>query len=289
MRNVISQMLRTVNRIFVGTGVGKIPLIMKIYDFLYSYLKSGDIVLIKVQGHKMYIDMSDLKVSKELFMTGIHEKYVTKLFKRIVREGMTVVDLGAHIGYYTLLAAKLVGKNGKVFAFEPAPTNYSLLVKNIEANGYNNVIPVNKAVSNKIGTSKLFLAPDNTSGHKLWNSYNSRESIDIEVTTLDEFFGNYDTKIDIIKMDIEGGEMAALQGMDNIIRRNSDLKIITEFWPKGIEGMGFSPTDFLNKLIEYGFKLYHINKQGVEPADPACLIEICEKEGSINIYCEMVR
>jgi hypothetical protein len=80
--------------------------------------------------------------------------------------------------------------------------------------------------------------------------------------------------------------MAALQGMKNILMKNQNLKILTEFWPKAIEGYGFSPTEFLNKLIEYGFKLYHINKQGIEPADPARLIEICEKEGSTNIYCE---
>ena len=70
---------------------------------------------------------------------------MTALVKRIVRNGDIVVDIGAHIGYYTLIFARLVGPKGKVFAFEPEPNNFNLLIKNIKINGYKNIIPVQKA------------------------------------------------------------------------------------------------------------------------------------------------
>jgi len=90
----------------------------------------------------MYIDSRDTTVGTSLLKWGFFEKYETKLFKKSIKRGMVVLDIGANIGYYTLLAARLVGDEGKVFAFEPDPYNYSLLRKNIEANRYNNVIPM---------------------------------------------------------------------------------------------------------------------------------------------------
>lgn len=285
-------MFRGARRILAGRGLGRISLVKKADDFLYSFSKPEGITLTKVRGKKMYIDMSDLFVSRQLYMTGIWEKEVTDLVKGIVSKGMTFIDLGSHIGYYTILAADLVGKNGRVFAFEPDPNNYALLIRNIEANGYENVTPVNKAVSNKTGAAKLFLNPDNKGDHKLWASHERQQWVNVEATTLDNFFENHASRVDVIKMDIEGGEMAALRGMAKLIERNANLKIISEFWPRAIEETGFSPTEFLNKLMEYDFKLYHISEQGVKPTDILFLMKICEdKEGKgqmgfTNIYYE---
>jgi FkbM family methyltransferase len=293
MKRIILQIFEKIGKIFGMVGLGKISLIRKIYtlleDLLYSYTKpKNSVALIKVHGHKMYINVLNSGVGKTLFLTGIHEKYVTDLFKQIVKEGMTIVDIGANIGYYTLLVAELVGKNGKVFAFEPDDDNYGLLVKNIETNKCNNVVPVKKAISNKAGTAMLFLSPDSKDSHRFCDFECGGEWINVEVITLDEFFENYDSQIqiDVIKMDIEGGEAAALQGMNDIIRRNSDLKIITEFCPKCIRDFGYSPTEFLIKLIDYDFKLYDINKQGIQSTDPTHLMKICEVEVFTNVYCK---
>jgi hypothetical protein len=119
-----------------GKGLSKLPLITRIHSFFYWHIKPTGIVLIDVQGSKMYVDSSDIGVAPFLLEWGFYEKYETALFKRLVKKGMVVVDIGANIGYYTLLAAHLVGDKGKVFAFEPDPNNYDLLCKNIEVNGY---------------------------------------------------------------------------------------------------------------------------------------------------------
>jgi len=194
-------------------------------------------------------------VSWLLFLDGTYEKSETELFKKIVKEGMTVVDLGANTGYYTLLAAKLVGEKGKVFAFEPEPRNFSVLMKTIQLNGYINVVAIQKAVSNKNGTARLILSDSDPGQHSVYEKV-GKDSIQVDITTMDTFWGNQGyPPIDVIKMDIEGAEMEALEGMGNLISNNSHLKIITELVRDRLERRGFSTLDFLNKLVELGFQL----------------------------------
>ena len=112
-----------------GRGLGKLPLVSRAANFLGHYLEpKGDMAFIEVQGHKMCGNPQDIAFIRRM-MFGNYEKYGTELFKKIVKMGDVVVDIGAHIGHYTLIAADLVGENGKVFAFEQAPDNYASLVK----------------------------------------------------------------------------------------------------------------------------------------------------------------
>jgi len=90
------------------------------------------------------------------FTTGTYEPVITNLFERLIEPGMVVADVGAHIGYFTLLATRQVDSTRKVYTFEPAPSNYDLLLKNIALNGYENIVPVPKAVSNSDGTAHFF-------------------------------------------------------------------------------------------------------------------------------------
>ena len=93
------------------------------------------------------------------------------MIKQEVKEGNNVIDIGANIGYFTLLFAKLVGPNGKVFAFEPDPTNFSILKKNIEENNYDNVILSQKAISDKTETTKLFLCKFSNGMQNVFNRF----------------------------------------------------------------------------------------------------------------------
>src|SRR4030067_1818822 len=258
-----------------GKGFGNFPLVMWIHSFFYHHLKPSGIVLIDVQGSKMYVDSRDIGVAPFLLEWGFYEKYETELFKKLVKRGMVVVDIGANIGYYTLLAAHLVGDEGNGFAFEPDPYNYSLLCRNIEVNGYRNVIPVQKAVFNKSGKVKLFLDKNKFGGNSLSDANIDKSvSTTVETTSLDEYFENTNHKIDVVKMDVQGSEMEVLNGMTNTINQNEKLEIITEFWPFGLRNAGSSPTDFLRKLAEYGFVLYQIG-QYVEPININYLLQMC--------------
>ncbi|MBA4320652.1 MAG: hypothetical protein C0412_19845 [Flavobacterium sp.] len=251
----------------------KTPGVLKIYNFFYNLFWPYKNV-IEIQGSKMWVGIKQEPLSMrrtfELYASNlIHEKATTDLFKKVVKEGNVVVDLGANVGYFTLLAARLVGEKGKVYAFEPEPKNYSYLVKNIKLNNYNNVQAFQKAVSDKNGKTQLYIC-DYDSGHHTINQYGGVEkysrgrlveekSIEIEAVTLDEFFKNREESIDVIKMDVEGAEALALAGMDNILRKNKKLKMFVEFFPLLIRKMGNSPEEFIYKLLkDYQFSIYVI-------------------------------
>jgi len=158
-RKLFFSLLRAITKIFSskGFGFGKIPMIKKFHCFLFAQLLPSEVTLIHVQGSKMYVNPKDSGVGAHLLKSSVYEPYETKLFKQVMKEEMVVVDVGAHIGYFTLMAAKLVGAKGKVYAFEPDPSNYRLLVKSIHENGYRNVVAIQKAVSNKKQKTVLFL------------------------------------------------------------------------------------------------------------------------------------
>ena len=269
-----------------GKGIIKFPFVMWIYGFIYKHFKPKGIVLNYIQGSEMYLDTRDVGIVPFLLAWGVYEKYETDVFKALIDKGMVVVDVGANIGYYTLLAARCVGEKGKVFAFEPEPYNYSLLLKNIEINGYRNIIPSRKAVFSKTGKMKMYLDKSNLGGHSLTEAnVHKSVSITIEVTSLDDYFKNSKYKIDVIKLDVQGLEMDVLEGMKNIITQNNNLKIITEFWPLGIRNSGSSPREFLNKLVESGFILYQIGRY-LEPVNINQLLKNDNNKKAITLLCK---
>ena len=286
LRELIVTMPRKFASFISRKGLGKLPLVTTIYGLFYCHLKPSGIVLIDVQGSKMYVDARDVGVAPFLLTWGVYERDETELFKKLLKKGMVVVDVGAHIGYYTLIAARFVGEEGKVFAFEPDPYNYSLLTKNIEVNGFRNVIPLRKAIFSETRKMKFFLDKSNLGKHSLSETNVDKcASISIEATSLDGYFKNTDYKIDVIKIDVQGSEMKVLEGMTNIIKQNDNLKIITEFWPLGLRNSGSSPKNFLNKLEEYGFAFYQI-RQNVEPIDAYHLLKSLNNKGFITLLCK---
>jgi FkbM family methyltransferase len=175
---------------------------------------------------------------------------------------MVVVDVGANVGYYTLLASRLVGEEGRVFAFEPEPQNYDLLCKNIKANGCRNVIAEQKAVWKKSGEETLFLDKSNLGGHSLVraNVMDKDGSVCVKVTSLDEYFGALECPVDFIKMDVQGSEMGVFDGMEKIMKQDCPLGIMAEFWPEGIRNSGVSPEVFLERLVRRRFDIYSIGQ-----------------------------
>ena len=161
----IFKILKKIESFLALRGLRRIPGIIFLYhrawlplcDLLYDKVRpKGIILLTNIQGNKIYVNTNDKSISARLLMEGRIEKYETELFKKIVKKGMVVVDIGANIGYYTLIAAKLVGENGIVYSFEPEPNSHKFLCKNVEINNYTNVVPIKKAVSNKNGEVNLW-------------------------------------------------------------------------------------------------------------------------------------
>jgi FkbM family methyltransferase len=241
----------------------------------------------EVNGKRMYLDLSDRGLSWPLFLRGVYEDFETRVFKEVVKRGNVVVDVGAGIGYYSLLAAHLVGEEGMVYAFEPEPNNYGLLVKNVEINEISNVVCIRKAMSNKTGHAKLFLSATNRGDHRIYDLKDGRESVSIEVTSLDTFFEGQPRRIDVIKMDVQGAEAQVLEGMSSLIQENPDLVILTEFWPLGLQLSGSSAAEFLNQLLRHHFVIYDMNEVlgQLDPVDPSELVNMRLREKHTNLLC----
>lgn len=269
-------------QLFSGKGLGRIPGVRSLAVFIYDrVIRLNRVVLTDVQGNKMYINGHDKAIAPSLLRDGIYERYTTDLFKKLIKANMTVIDIGANIGYYTLIAAKLVRNTGKVYAFEPEPRNYDLLVKNILINNYTNVIPIQKAVSNKVGKAKLFIDKFDFGRHSFSEDTNLNKggSIEIETITLDEFFENTvgSLAVDIIKIDAEGAEGLIVEGAGKILKNK--LKIFMEFFPNGLRNMGTDPLGLLYKLQEYGFKIKTIIDEidrCIRHEELTEIIELCE-------------
>ena len=180
-------------------------------------------------GHKMYLDAVD---SLLLSMRGIYEPEETKLVESLVHRGHVVVDIGANIGYCTLQFAQLVGGTGKVIAFEPDPENFELLRRNVDANGYD-VTLERRAVSDVAGRLRLYKSILNRADYRNFDSHDGRPSLEIDAVRLDDYLRNL-SRVDFIKMDIQGAEGLALDGMIALLERSPGVKILTEFWPQGL-------------------------------------------------------
>lgn len=217
------------------------------------------------------------------------EEFEMDLFKKVLKGGDVVLDLGANIGSYTLTAAKVVGKDGHVFSFEPDGTNFSILQENVKAFKFHNVTLVRKAVTSKTGSIKLYLSDKSKGDHRIYDSRDGRKFVAIEAVCLDDYFKDYDKKIDVIKIDIQGAELVAFEGMRALLFRNEDVKIFTEFWPFGLKKFGVEPKLFLQLLISYGFRFYNISEEErrLEALTIEDLLETYtpEKENYTNLFC----
>ncbi len=254
MRSIGVKIYNFLIKKFGDCGLEKIYLVRVIYYFLRKRFISDYAI---VHGNKMYLDPND---SLDLSINNTYEEQETELIKREVKNGDTVVDIGQNIGYYTLILAGLVGESGKVYAFEPDPDNYEILSKNIEINGYRNVVAVNKAVSNKNDKVSFYVNSRNTGDNRLMDFSGSAKKIDVETVRLDDFFAEANTPLNLIKMDIQGSEGLALSGMKKVILRNDNIKIISEFWPEEMGKYGVKYTEFLSYFEDTGFKVSIIDE-----------------------------
>lgn len=251
LRNGFSQCLRRCH----GMGLGRLPFLRFMEHALRSRLKGQTAVVL---GHTMQLDAGDIL---DLSIYGVYEPLETEFLQAQVSAGDVVVDIGAHIGYYTLLFAKLVGPQGKVFAFEPDPTNFAILSRNVAANGYANVVLVPKAVSDTTGVATLYLSGSNSGDHRLYPSETDRTAIKVVTTSLDDYFGDYAEPIAFVKLDIQGAEYAAVSGMSRVLQRNGVVRLMTEFWPNGLRAYGVDPGTYLRLLVSEGFCLFYVDER----------------------------
>jgi len=231
------------------------------------------------------------------FLLNWHEPESVKACKEIIKPGMNVLDIGAHLGYYSRLFSKLVGPSGTVYAFEPDPPTYKLLVSNISLPKFKNITVIDKAVSDASGKLDFFEMA--ASGkHSFYDvsqslanidpeSYLFKDRLSVEAITVDSFLeraGN--TKIDFIKMDIEGAEPRALRGMQKTISRSHGLTLLVELNDGSLRAGGSSAGEFLKQLQEFGFEVKKILDAEGKIKSVGQLQAVQAEDGYVNLLCK---
>lgn len=227
-------------------------------------------VVYEAQGSRMYLNPADTIVSRVIARDGIWEPLETEVFRSKVGPGDVVVDVGANLGYYTLLAARLVGNAGHVYAFEPDPESFALLERNVALNGYENVTAVPLALGRAPGKLQLFLNAKNRGDHRVYDPTGKRRSVDVDVVTLDAYLKAHEVpRVDFLKIDTQGAECLILEGARKTVADQAGLTLVLEFTPHFLAAMGQDPRTCFAALAEPRFRLHDIDEWGrkLEPTD----------------------
>ena len=217
---------------------------------------------IEIHGATVVLNPTDPVVSGALHF-GVYEKAETRFFQSACRDGMTFLDVGANLGYYTALATRAVGPNGRVLAVEPDPDSFGYLEQTIAANAVGNVQAFPVAASDAPATLPLYISTDNRGDNRLYASGEDRPQVEVTARPLDALLreNKIDT-VDLIKIDVQGYEPKVIAGLRETIAASPNLTLLTEFWPQGIDEAGEDANEFLQTLRELGLTLHELQPDG---------------------------
>ncbi|MFL9840416.1 FkbM family methyltransferase [Sphingomonas sp. ST-64] len=215
----------------------------------------GDWSVCRVLGrYRMFVDTQDVGLSTFLLLDGYWEMWTTEAMLRFIRPGMTAVDIGANLGYFSLLMGDLVGPTGRVVAFEPNPRMAARARQSAHVNGFAGITQIHEvALSDHGGETVMFVPPTEPKNAHFSQATGRDGEMRVRVQRADAFDAILDA--DFIKIDTEGAEEAVWRGMEGILRRNRPLTIFLEFTPARYP----DPAAFLDTILASGFALNRID------------------------------
>lgn len=222
----------------------------------WAYLRKKTLFARRVHGRIMNLNVRRAGVGYELAIWGDREELDTQVAKQGVLPGMNVVDVGANVGYYTMLMANQVGESGRINSFEPFPDNYEDLVRNVKLNKLEGKIETAQmAVSSSEGEAMFFVGE----GDNLGSLYNLREArnpnpkqIAVKTTTMDQIAQRIGP-VDFLRMDIEGAECLVFDGMQQVFKQAIPPRILFEVHPSGDVDPDPRFTPYFEKLLAVGY------------------------------------
>ncbi len=213
---------------------------------------------------------TDESVSKPIFF-GYYEKETVSFITKYISYGDTVVDVGANIGFFTLIFSKLVGENGKVHAFEPSQREFLHLCENVGVNKFRNILLNQLALSNRNGFSEM-----NVLSESRFGAYNSLRRVshskvqnekahieNVRTLTLDSYLALFpDAAPSLIKIDVEGFEKQVLEGMQSVLRTNNPPCLIIEICEGTHKDEQGTAEELITYIESFGYNLFSLNSVG---------------------------
>ncbi len=230
---------------------------------------------IRANGLRLAGDARHWQLLDEI-QRGAFEPETVRLVRELIRPGAVVVDVGACLGFYTLLAAQLAGPGGVVYAFEPDPRNVRWLHHNLRINHCQNVTVVPSAVSDAPGVRQLFLHQSDPSQSSLHTTARRARRIPVQTVTLDGVLDG--RRVDLIKLDIEGGELRALKGLRQTITSNPQMRLLVELNPRALGCAQVSESALVSWLEAAGFSMVRLDERCTPEGEPIAWNLYCERE-----------
>lgn len=223
----------------------------------------------RVWGQRMACATFDRWLYLRLHRFGWMGRTERGALARLVRPGMTVVDVGSNLGLYTVLLSRLVGSSGRVLAYEPDPGLFGLLQQNCARNACANVSLKNFALGGRRDRLVLCTLLVNSGDNHLGDGGGRlfRREVEVEVVPLDEIASG--PAPDLVKIDVQGWELHVLRGMSRLLRENPQTCVYFEYWPAGFRRAGYAAADIVAFLTDLNFRLYRA--ETLEPLDAAAL------------------
>jgi FkbM family methyltransferase len=216
-------------------------------------------ILCRVLGrYKMFVDATDVGLSSHLMLDGYWEMWLTEALAQVIKPGMVAVDIGANLGYFTVLMADLVGPSGSVHAFEPNPAMAKRLIKSIDVNGFRQWVTLHSDPLGSEDGQELFLVIPPAEPK---NAHLTRHAIAGALPVTLRRFDSHPALLDadVIKIDVEGAEREIWRGMAGLLeRREKPLTIFLEFAPIRYD----DPAAFLDEIEAHGFSLGDVDLTG---------------------------
>ena len=217
-------------------------------------------------GYTMRLDLEDM-VQESIFFFGFYERPLATYFLSLLSEGMVFIDVGAHVGQYTLLASKKVGPSGHVYSFEPHPRNFEALSYNVALNRFTNVSLLNAALADSVAECELFVNAANagaknrgTHSLRVQKEWIQSAKIPIKALRLDDVLSDI-TRLDVLKIDVEGAELLVLKGAQQLLVRFKPV-IAFESSEESAASFGHSTTDAKRFLAQLGYRLFRLPAEG---------------------------
>jgi FkbM family methyltransferase len=270
-----------------------VPGVLWLFAALYRRLRPSGVVRVAVPGGHLWVDAGDEGVGRALLSRGSYESAESELFAQLVKPGMTVVDVGANVGYYTVLASRLVGERGRVLAFEPEPRSHALLARNVAENGCANVRLFALALADHQGEATLYADRENLGTPSLVRANvagDAATSVQVPTTTLDAALAAAlgEAPVDLLKMDVQGAEKLVLAGAERLLRQPG-LQLVLELWPPGLRRAGVEPREVLALLAGHG---YHFRLMEDAPREVSVeeALAVAERhhDGFVNLHVRRV-
>lgn len=238
----------------------------------------------ELNGFRMYIAPDDPVIGRQLIESGEYEPEVSSVFCSMLRAGMRVLDIGANIGYYSMLAASRVGPTGRVWAIEPSPRNVAFLLASRDLNRFRNLQVVQAAASDRWDILEYFSASSNGITRSVGEGSPEIYGETVQAIPATALFGPDDT-VDVVKIDVEGAEGLALRGLERILRKCKP-SIFTEFSPGSLPARsGMSGDAYVRYLHALGYRLTVLSRTGPIDCgrDASRVMEIFANSDSLHI------